>query len=204
MTDYALPFVKGVLLMTSLIFAVGPQNAMLIRHGLRRDHPFMLAATFTACDFLLITLGVVGVGQYIGQILWLRIALVYGGAAFLFWFSAKSFYAAWRGGQNLSMVSVSKRKTLIATALAVSLLNPGALVDTLIIIGSVSSQYPADAALAFGLGALVFSMVFFFALAAFTRSFAPALNRPLVWRGIDVFVGLVTLFIGLHLLTLDF
>ncbi len=204
MADYFLPFLKGFLLMGSVIFAVGPQNAMLIRQGLRREHPLLIAAIFTLCDFLLITLGVVGVGQHIAKIVWLRAIIIYGGAAFLFWFAARAFYAAWRGGQDLSQTHIASRGTLIATALAVSLLNPGAIIDTVVIIGSVSSKYPLQSAVAFGLGAQVFSLLFFFLLAAFTRHFAPVLNNPTVWRMIDVGVGLITVWIGLHLLFLEF
>jgi L-lysine exporter family protein LysE/ArgO len=199
-TEYLSPFLKGFLLMGSVIFAVGPQNAMLIRHGLRREHPFLIATIFTLCDFLLITCGVIGVGQYVAQITLLRLIIVYGGAAFLFWFAGKAFYAAWKGGQDLSHTQVLNRGTLIATAFAVSLLNPGAIIDTVVIVGSVSTKYPFYSAIAFGLGAQAFSTGFFFSVAAFTRSLAPALNNPDVWRVIDVIVGLITVSIGVHLL----
>jgi len=204
MSDYFLPFLKGFLLMGSLIFAVGPQNAMLIRHGLRRDHPFLIASIFTLCDLLLVTLGVVGVGQWVAKSPGLHAVIAYGGAAFLFWFAGKAFYAAWRGGQSLGQAEVARRGTLAATAFAISLLNPGALIDTLVIVGSVSSKYPLGGALAFGLGAQFFSAAFFFLVAAFTRNFAPALNNAAVWRAIDVAVGLITMGIGLHLLFFEF
>lgn len=191
--------------MASVIFAVGPQNAMLIRQGLRRDHPLLVAAIFTVCDFLLIALGVIGLGQLVTQIEWLRYIIVYGGAVFLFWFAIKAFIAAWRGGQTLADASdVKLRGTLVASAIAISILNPGAIIDTVVIIGSVSSKYPLDQAIAFGLGAQVFSAMFFFMLAIFTHKFAPALNNPTVWRVIDVGVGLITLWIGFHLLTFNF
>jgi L-lysine exporter family protein LysE/ArgO len=204
MTDYFTPFLKGFLLMASVIFAVGPQNAMLIRQGLRRDHPFLIASIFTLCDFLLITVGVIGVGQYVAKIYWLRVIIVYGGAAFLLWFAIKAFLAAWRGGQNLSHTEISSRGTLIASAFAVSLLNTGAIIDTVVIVGSVSSKYSLYSAVAFGLGAQAFSTGFFFCLAGFTRSLAPVLNNPNVWRIIDVIVGLITIWIGLHLVFFEF
>ena len=191
--------------MASVIFAVGPQNAMLIRQGLRRDHPLLVATIFTICDFFLIALGVIGLGQLVTQLEWLRYIIVYGGALFLFWFAIKAFVSAWRGGQTLAGAKdVKLRGTLVATAIAISILNPGAIIDTVVIIGSVSSKYPLDQAIAFGLGAQAFSTAFFFMLAVFTNKFAPALNNPTVWRVIDVGVGLITLWIGLHLLTFDF
>jgi len=190
--------------MASVIFAVGPQNAMLIRQGLRREHPLLIAGIFTLCDFLLIRFGVIGVGHYVGKTLWLRAIMIYGGAGFLFWFAGKAFYAAWRGGQNLSSAEMPCRGSLIAAALAVSLLNPGAIIDTVVVIGSVASKYSLDRAIAFGFGAQAFSTVFFFSIAVFTRHLAPALNNPQVWRMIDVCVGLITLWIGLHLIFFAF
>ncbi len=201
---YLLPFLKGFLLMGSLIFAVGPQNAMLIRQGLRRDRPFLIAAIFTLCDFSMIMLGIAGVGQYTSRLPLLRMVIQYGGAAFLFWFAAKAFYAAWRGGQSLNKTQPSRRGTLIATAFAVSLLNPGAIIDTIVIVGSVSSKYTLARAIAFGLGAQAFSTCFFFVLAGFTRRLAPAFNNPKVWRAIDGIAGLITLWIGLNLIFFEF
>lgn len=140
--DYLLPFARGFLLMASVIFAMGPQNAMLIRQGLRKEHPFLIAFIFTLCDFILIACGVIGIGQYLARISWLRFLVLYGGAAFLFWFAGKAFYAAWRGGQSLSVAEAPRKGALIATAFAVSLLNPGAILDTVVIVGASSSRYP--------------------------------------------------------------
>jgi L-lysine exporter family protein LysE/ArgO len=203
--EFFWPFLKGFLLMASVIFAVGPQNAMLLRHGLRREHPFLIASIFTICDCLLISLGVFGVGQFVVKILWLKYVIVYGGAAFLLWFAMKAFRAAWRGGHSMDNAGdITMKGTLIATAFAVSLLNPGAIIDTVVIIGSVSSKYPLPSAIAFGLGAQAFSAAFFFALAGFSKSLAPKLRNPNVWRIIDAVVGLITVWIGLHLLFFDF
>jgi len=204
MTEYLLPFIKGFLLMASVIFAVGPQNAMLIRQGLRRERPFMIAAIFTLCDFLLIALGTIGVGQYVAKAEWLRALITYCGIAFLLWFAGKAFLAAWRGGQSLNESMEPRRKTLIATAFAVSLLNPGAIIDTIVIVGSVSSRYALGGAIAFGLGAQAFSASFFFSLAAFTRKLSSTLKNPTIWRIIDVLAGLITLWIAFHLLFFAF
>lgn len=199
------PFLKGFLLMASVIFAVGPQNAMLIRHGLRREHPFLIASIFTLCDFLLISAGVIGIGQFVVKILWLKYLIVYGGALFLLWFAMKAFHSAWKGGHSMDDAgAVTMRGTIVASAFAVSLLNPGAIIDTVVIIGSVSSKYPILGGIAFGLGAQTFSTSFFFALAGFAKGLAPQLKNPVVWRVIDTGVGLITVWIGLHLLFFEF
>ncbi len=201
MTAAVSAFLNGWLLMGSLIFAVGPQNAMLIRHGLRRDRPLRLAAVFTLCDLVLVGLGVAGVGRLVAASAPLRRLAAYGGGVFLLWFSTRAFRDAWRGGHSLAGAQAPEGGgRLLATALAVSLLNPGALIDTLVIVGSVSSRYHGGLALLFGLGAQVFSAGFFFGLALFTAALAPALNRPAVWRGVDAMVGLITAAIAIALL----
>ncbi len=153
---------------------------------------------------MLITLGVIGIGQFVVKILWLKYLIVYGGAAFLLWFALKAFRSAWKGGHSMDEAGdVPLRGTLIATAFAISLLNPGAIIDTVVIIGSVSSKYPVAGGIAFGLGAQVFSTLFFFALAGFAKGLAPQLKNPNVWRVIDLCVGLITVWIGLHLLFME-
>lgn len=93
-----------------------------------------------------------------------------------------------------------KRGTLIATALAVSLLNPGAIIDTVVIVGSVSSGYPLLQGIAFGAGAQFFSTTFFYVLALTALKMSHLLNTPKSWQVIDGVVGLITLAIGAHLL----
>lgn len=202
--EYFLIFGSGFLLMASVIFAVGPQNAMLLRQGLRREHAFLVATIFTICDCALIALGVLGVGQIIAKIEILRLIIVWAGAAFLFLFAFKSLRQAIRGGQTLDVSRVGNKGTLIATAFAVSLLNPGAIIDTVVVIGSVSSKYTLGKALLFGFGAQVFSTMFFFGLAGFARKFSDKVNTPRAWQIIDLIVALIAFSIGLHLILWEY
>lgn len=190
--------------MASLIFAVGPQNAMLVRQGLRREHAFLVATIFTFCDCLLISLGVLGLGQLIAKIEILRTIIVWIGCLFLLWFAFKSMRQAIRGGQTLDVSGAASKGSIIATAFAFSIFNPGAIIDTVVIIGSVSSKYPLSEALIFALGAQVFSTIFFFGLAAFARKFADKMNTPKAWQIIDGVVTLITFGIAIHLLAYEY
>ncbi|GGN43081.1 LysE family transporter [Deinococcus daejeonensis] len=54
------PLLRGLSLDLSLIVAIGPQNAFVLRHGLTRRFALLAALACALCDTLLITLGVLG------------------------------------------------------------------------------------------------------------------------------------------------
>ena len=53
-------FAQGWTLGASLILAIGAQNALVLRQGLRREHVGAVVAVCTLSDWLLILLGVFG------------------------------------------------------------------------------------------------------------------------------------------------
>src|ERR1043165_4313714 len=76
-------FVQGWAMGAGLILAIGAQNALVLRQGLKREHVGAVVAVCTLSDWLLIALGVFGLGALIqGQPLLLEI-FRFGGAAFL-------------------------------------------------------------------------------------------------------------------------
>jgi L-lysine exporter family protein LysE/ArgO len=58
---------SGFLLSLSLIIAIGPQNAHVLRMGLLRSHVALTVAACAITDFVLIGLGVAGLAQ-LGQL----------------------------------------------------------------------------------------------------------------------------------------
>jgi L-lysine exporter family protein LysE/ArgO len=71
--------------------------------------------------------------------------------------------------------------------------------DTVVLLGAASLRYD-DAQLAFGLGAVSASFVFFFSLGFGARLLQPLFARPAAWRLLDLLVGTVMLFIAIRLL----
>ena len=88
----------------------------------------------------------------------------------------------------------------IAAAAAFTFLNPHVYVDTLLLIGGTSSRYAGDERLAFGIGAATASFVFFFSLGYGARSLSEALNKPEVWRYIDLSIAAVMFIIAAGIL----
>ena len=56
-------FLTGMVLSLSLIMAIGPQNAHVIRMGLLRQHLWLTVAVCVLTDVALIGLGVLGLAQ---------------------------------------------------------------------------------------------------------------------------------------------
>ena len=80
-------------------------------------------------------------------------------------------------------------RTALLTCLALTWLNPHVYLDTVVLLGSISAQY--DNAVAFALGAMTASFVFFFSLGYGARLLAPLFARPVAWRVLDVLVGAI-------------
>lgn len=193
-------FLPGFLLSLTLILAIGAQNAFVLRQGLRREHVFWVCATCTLCDAVLIAAGVAGFGALADAAPWFEAAMRYGGAAFLLVYGTQSALSAWRGGGALEAegaVAQSLRSTLV-TLLAITLLNPHVYLDTLVLVGSVSAQYPDK--MAFAAGAILASAIFFFILGYGARLLQPVFARPVSWRILDALIAVTMWSIALALL----
>lgn len=187
-TNAALP---GFLLAISLIAAIGAQNAFVLRQGIRREHVFAICLTCALSDAILITLGVTGFGVIMERAPWVQPLFLYGGVAFLLAYGARSFLAAWRGGAALEPEGQGGALVpVLLTTLALTWLNPHVYLDTVILLGSISTQYEGQK-LAFALGAISGSFVFFFSLGYGARMLRPLFAKPGAWRVLDVFVGCV-------------
>ncbi len=184
-------FLSGMGTGLSLILAIGAQNAFVLKQGLLRHHVFAVCAFCALSDAILIAAGVAGAGAIAERAPWFLSAMRWGGAAFLIWYGFKSFRAALRGGEGLrpeGAVPPSLAAT-IGTIAALTWLNPHVYLDTVVLLGSVSSA--SDDRLAFAVGAMTGSFLFFFSLGYGARLLAPLFARPLAWRILDAGVGVV-------------
>jgi L-lysine exporter family protein LysE/ArgO len=185
-------FFPGLLLGLSLIVAIGAQNAFVLRQGLRGEHVLAVCLTCAVSDAVLILVGVGGFAQVANWVPWLETATRYAGAAFLFAYGLRSFWAAVRAGNALmpaDTLPVSLGATL-ATCLALTWLNPHVYLDTVVLVGSVSTQFAASQGL-FALGAMTASFIFFFSLGYGARLLRPVFARPGAWRVLEVGIGIV-------------
>ncbi len=195
-------FIAGFALGFSLILAIGAQNAFVLRQGLRREHVFALCLTCAASDAILIGAGVAGFGSLSNAVPWFEPLMRYGGAAFLIWYSFRSFFSAWQGGAAMKLGEGQKTslRAALLTVLAFTWLNPHVYLDTVVLIGSISAQY--NDRLAFALGAMASSFVFFFSLGYGAGVLSPIFARPRAWQFLDVVIGVVMLGIAAKLIAM--
>ncbi|MEM9549811.1 MAG: LysE/ArgO family amino acid transporter [Pseudomonadota bacterium] len=193
-------FLPGFALGFSLILAIGAQNAFVLRQGLRRSHVFVVCLTCAVSDAILIAAGVAGFGALAVAMPWLEPVMRLGGAAFLVWYGATTLARAWRGGEALMAQGqeVDALAPVLLTVLAFTWLNPHVYLDTVVLLGSVSSQY--DPKPLFAAGAITSSFVFFFSLGYGARLLAPVFARPRAWQILDALIGLTMWAIAIKLL----
>jgi len=182
---------SGFLLGLSLIVAIGAQNAFVLRQGLRREHVFAVCAVCALSDAVLIAAGVAGFGALVKALPWLAPVMRFGGAAFLFVYALRSLWSAWRphGGLDPARDRPRTLSVTLMMCLAFTWLNPHVYLDTVVLLGSVSTRY-GDHRIAFALGAMTASCLFFFSLGYGARLLRPLFANPKAWRFLDAVIGI--------------
>lgn len=183
-------FLSGFGLGLSLILAIGAQNAFVLRQGLRGEHVLAVALTCAVSDALLIAAGVAGFGTLVEAAPWIVPVFRWGGAAFLLAYGARAAWSAYTGGGRLDPgAAAGGLRRAILTCLALTWLNPHVYLDTLVLLGSISTQ--ADTPRLFGAGAVIASFVFFFSLAYGAALLRPIFTKPAAWRVLDAVIAVV-------------
>jgi L-lysine exporter family protein LysE/ArgO len=188
----------------SLILAIGAQNAFVLKQGLRGEHVFLVCLICAVSDAILILIGVSGFHVLVASFPSLVTIARFGGAAFLLVYGLLSFYNAIRLDHGLlpSEIRSSSAWQSALTCLAFTWLNPHVYLDTVVLLGSVSTQFGADIAWFAG-GAVLASFVFFFGLGYGARLLRPVFATARAWRVLDFLIGCVMWGIALRLVTMD-
>ena len=202
MSSFATAFTQGWLMTGGLIVAIGAQNALVLRHGLARTHVGAVVLLCTASDWLLIALGVFGLGTAVQSSAGLLGSLRYGGALFLVGYGLRSAHRAWRGPDQALRAAGpgAGLSATLATTLALTYLNPHVYLDTLVLLGGVGAQHRGSARAAFVAGASLASAMWFATLGYGAAAASRWLQRPAVWRAIDASVALVMFSVAAQLL----
>ena len=195
-------FIAGLSMGLSLIVAIGAQNAFVLRQGLKGEHVFAVALTCALSDAVLIVLGVTGFGRISAALPWLDPVMRFGGAAFLIWYGARSLLSAFRSEGALAVGEAGAAKPLMATllaCLAITWLNPHVYLDTVVLLGTISTQFPGQEAW-FAAGATLGSFAFFFALGYGAGFLRPVFAKPGAWRVLEALIAVIMWAIALKLL----
>ncbi|MGP5528370.1 LysE/ArgO family amino acid transporter [Psychrobacter celer] len=196
---YAPDFLSGFLLGLSLIIAVGSQNAFVLKQGLKREHIFFVCLFCALSDAILISAGVGGFGAVTARYPHIVDVAKFAGVVFLLGYGLQSLYASVRLSQALTVEGqvVSSLKKALLLCFGFTWLNPHVYLDTLVLVGMVSTG--ASSKVVFAAGAVSASFFFFFALGYGARLLKPLFAKPKAWNVLDALVGILMLYLAWHL-----
>jgi len=195
-------FFNGVLLQASLILTLGAQNLFLIDVGVRRNNQYLAAVICALCDVLLIFLGIFSVSEFIAASPLFKAVIGMVGAIFLLSFGFMKLSEAYSGAciGNITEKGTTSRRQLVLATLGFTLLNPHVYLETVFVIGGISTQYSSQAdKVMFGVGAGFFSIVWFFFLATFSSRFSKILSEKRGMRIVSFLTGLVLGYLAIKL-----
>ena len=172
-----------------LIVAIGAQNAFVLSQGVRKNHHLVIALICILCDAIFISAGVAGFGKAVSTSPTLSQWVTWGGAAFLIFYGWRSLQSALKGGSLGSSDQVTKSlRAAVITTLAVTLLNPHFYLDTVILLGGISSQFQGESRFYFWIGAICASTLWFTCLSLGGQLLAPLFKKEVSWRILDSLV----------------
>jgi L-lysine exporter family protein LysE/ArgO len=183
--------VTGLVSGLSLIVAIGAQNAFVLRQGLLGKHVFAVCLACSLSDAAPIALGLTSFRQIAVAAPWFVPAMRYGGAAFLIWYGAHNLYSALRSSEALAPgdARASSLAQTLAMGLALTWLNPHVYLDTVMLLGAISTRFPGEET-SFAAGAMTGSFPFFFALGYGAKWLRPIFASPASWRVLESLVAL--------------
>ncbi len=183
------PFIQGFGASGGLIVAIGAQNAFVLSQSVRGNHHIVIALLCIFCDAVFISAGIAGVGVSVSANPSLAQWITWGGAGFLFVYGCRALRSAVQGG-SLDAKDTATRSlgAAILTTLAVTLLNPHFYLDTVILLGGISSRFHGDNRLIFWAGAVSASTVWFTCLSLGGKLLAPIFKKQIAWRILDTAV----------------
>lgn len=185
---------KGAFVSGSLIVAIGSQNAFLLKSGLKNNYVMLVATICFLGDILLISTGVLGVGALLQQAPVMTEILTLCGIAFLCWYGFLSAKSAWRGQSHLdidhSEVSRNWVKVALMT-LAMTFLNPHVYIDTILVLGGITSSLNFEEKRWFLVGALTASAIWFYGVAYIAKKLIPFFAKPKTWQVLDTVIAVI-------------
>ncbi|GLT14681.1 LysE/ArgO family amino acid transporter [Vibrio algivorus] len=185
---------KGAFVSGSLIVAIGSQNAFLLKSGLKNNYVMLVATLCFMGDVLLISTGVLGVGALLQQAPVMTEMLTLCGIVFLCWYGFLSAKSAWCGQSHLDIDNSEVSRNWIKVALmtlAMTFLNPHVYIDTILVLGGITSSLNFEEKRWFLVGALTASAVWFYGVAYVAKKLIPFFANPKTWQILDSVIAVI-------------
>ncbi|BBM66143.1 LysE/ArgO family amino acid transporter [Vibrio alfacsensis] len=193
-------YLAGFTLGITLILAIGAQNTFVLKQGIKQQHVFLVCAICAFSDAILISFGVLGFGYLVKQFPLIETIARYAGMLFLIWYGLSSLHSSLTQRHVINPEGNTSKgvwKTALF-CLAFTWLNPHVYLDTVVLLGSISTQYDPHQWY-FYAGALTASFVFFFSLGYGAKYLTPIFRHARSWQILEFIIGWVMLFLAISL-----
>lgn len=194
-------YLQGFAIGLSLIVAIGAQNAFVLKQGLKKQAVFWVCFVCALSDSILVVLGITGFATVIQLYPELVGFAKWAGAVFLVWYGLQHAIQAFKSNQSLHASSQNEIQLskIIIVCLALTWLNPHVYLDTVVLIGSISTQFE-QTKLYFAFGVITASWFFFFSLGYGARVLIPVFANPKAWKVLDGVIALIMWSIAISLI----
>lgn len=193
-----LAYFQGLSLGLAYVAPIGVQNLFVINAGLAqsRAQAYRTALIVIFFDVTLALAGFFGVGALIERSALIRMGVLLAGSLLVMYMGGRLMLSR-ETAKPLSHVEVPLRKTVIM-ACVVTWLNPQALIDVSLLLGSFRVALPPEEAMSFMSGVICASCLWFVSLTTVSSLFKDRFT-PRLLRLINLVCGAVILFYGAKL-----
>ena len=194
---YLLDLIQGFVIGGSLIIAIGPQNLFVIQQGLKNNYVLVTVLICSVSDTLLIIIGIF-LSSIIININPLSINILkLIGSFWLILYGLKKIIKSKRNNIKKRENFINdKLLTVILNTLIITYANPHVYIDTVILLGTLSTNFQNQ--FTFGLGAILSSFIFFFFLGYTSKWLSKHIISNKLWFWIDNIIGILMIGYGIY------
>ena len=192
-------FLQGLSLGLAYVAPIGLQNLFVINSALNSSRRrALLTALIVICfDVVLALACFFGMGALMQRYIWLQMVILGVGSLLVISIGIGLLFAKIAPAEG-SAHTLSLRQTIVS-ACDVTWLNPQALIDSTMLLGSFHTALPAAGQMPFISGVAAASCLWFSALALTISLLSHRVNAKIL-RGINIFCGIIIIFYGIQLL----
>ena len=193
---YIYDLIQGYIIGATLIIALGPQNLFVINQSLKKKFVFTTVTFCSLSDSLLIILGInlsnliININPYT-----LSILKIIGGIWLMFYGINKIIKINKIKNLNKNDNKENNIKSVLLILFFITFANPHVYLDTVILIGSISTNF--NYKFFFGIGAICASFTFFFSLGYLSKFLSRYIYSKKTWFWIDLIIGLLMVMYGI-------
>lgn len=154
-------WLQGFVLGLAMFVAPGPKDVLILRAALAGQSPTKLIAIAVGSDIALVALGILGLSALLERLPALTLGLHLIGIALLLVHGLRSAGNALRGDYDLGSNTGAPEAGRLREIVLVSLFNPAAWLDTVLVIGAVGATLPSAFQISYATGAITASLLWF-------------------------------------------